>query len=190
MKIILGSQSAGRKKMLEEMGIEFEIMPADIDEKKIRNDNPKELVLALAKAKAEALKSKIHEPAILITSDQVVVCNNEILEKPEDREEARRFFENYAKYPAETVTSVVVTNLETNKQVSEIDIAKTFFTPFSDDEINELVNYEKVYTWAGGYDVDDDKFVHNVKKIEGTRDSTMGLPKDITKKLIDEVSGV
>lgn len=189
MKIILGSQSAGRKKMLEEMGIEFEVMTANIDEKAIRNNDPKELVLDLAKAKAEALKSKIHEPAILITSDQVVVCNDEILEKPENKEDVKRYLKNYERYPAETFTSVVVTNLETGKQESGVDIATTYFVPFSDQEINELVKYDKVYTWAGGYDVDDEKFISHIKSIEGTRDSTMGLPKDLTKILINKVTG-
>ena len=189
MKIILGSQSAGRKKMLEEMGYEFEVMSADIDEKTIRNNDPKELVLDLAKAKAEALKSKIHEPAILITSDQVVVCNGEILEKPANAEEARRYLEGYENFPAETITAVVVTNLSNGKQVSEVDIATTYFDPFNNEEIDELVNYDKVYTWAGGYDVDDEKFVSHIKKIDGTRDSTMGLPKDLTKILINKVSG-
>ncbi|NQS90060.1 Maf family protein, partial [Patescibacteria group bacterium] len=89
MKIILGSQSKGRKKMLEEMGVEFEIMPADIDEKAIRLKDPKELVLVIARAKADALKPRISEPAILITSDQVVVWQGKIREKPENGKEAR-----------------------------------------------------------------------------------------------------
>ena len=91
MKIILGSKSKGRKRMLEEMGIEFEVMVADINEKAIRFDDPKELVLALARAKAEVLKQKIPEPTILITSDQVVVWEGKIREKPENEKEARFF---------------------------------------------------------------------------------------------------
>ena len=64
MKIILGSKSKGRKQILEEMGMDFEIMVSDIDEKAIRFDDAEKLVLALARAKAEALKPKIFQRTI------------------------------------------------------------------------------------------------------------------------------
>ena len=188
MKIILGSQSKNRKRVLREMGIEFEIIPADIDEKAIRIDDARELVLALARAKAEVLKQRIKEPAILITSDQVVVCNNAILEKPENEKEAREFLEGYNNHPAETVTAVVLTNLATGKQAEAIDIAKVFFNPFLGKEIDEIINKGKVFHMAGGFTVDGEEWEHHIKKIEGTRDSVLGLPKDITRKLIKEVS--
>lgn len=186
-KIILGSKSEGRKQMLEEMGIEFEVIPANIDEKAIRLDDPKELVLAIAKAKAAALVSRIFEPAILITSDQVVVCNGEMREKPESKKEARKFLESYSIYPAETVTSIVVINLATGKQAEEVDIAKVYFNPFSEDEINEIIEQGLVFDLAGGFTVDGEKWEDHVKKIEGTRDSVIGLPKDITRRLINAV---
>ncbi|MCH91503.1 maf-like protein [Trifolium medium] len=50
-KIILGSSSIARRKILSEMGYEFTLMTADIDEKSIRKDTPEELVTALAEAK-------------------------------------------------------------------------------------------------------------------------------------------
>lgn len=187
MKIILGSQSKGRKKILEEMGILFEVMSSNIDEKAIRFENPKELVLELAKAKAKVLIPKISEPAILITSDQVVMWNGKVREKPENKKEAREFLEGYNTHPAETVTSVVVTNLITKKQVEAVDIAKIYLNPFSEKEINEIIAEGQVFSLAGGFTVDGEKWIDHIKKIEGTRDSVIGLPKDITKRLIDEV---
>jgi len=91
------------------MGYRFETMAADIDEKAIRHDDPRRLTLLLAHAKADALLPRIHT-GLLITSDQVVMCNGAMLEKPDNSEEARRYLEGYAQFPAETVTAVVVTN--------------------------------------------------------------------------------
>ncbi|GMP81354.1 hypothetical protein CsSME_00036096 [Camellia sinensis var. sinensis] len=54
-KIILGSSSVARRKVLAEMGYDFTIMSADIDEKSIRKEKPEELVMALAEAKADAI---------------------------------------------------------------------------------------------------------------------------------------
>ncbi|MFS7952141.1 putative nucleoside triphosphate pyrophosphatase Maf-like protein [Helianthus anomalus] len=77
-RIILGSSSIARQKILAEMGYEFKIMSADIDEKAIRTEKPEDLVMALAKAKADAIVSKLQtsddqekdaKPSILIASD-------------------------------------------------------------------------------------------------------------------------
>lgn len=174
--------------MLEEMGLEFEVMAADIDEKAIRLDDPPELVLAIAKAKAQALRPKISEPAILITSDTVVVCDGKILEKPVTEQEAREFLNNYAILPGKTVTAVVVTNLETGKQVSTVDIATVYFHPFSKNEVDDLIEEGRVYALAGALAIDGEKFESHVKKIIGTRDSVIGLSKDSTARLIKEVS--
>ncbi|KAK9698725.1 hypothetical protein RND81_08G126700 [Saponaria officinalis] len=78
MQIILGSKSIARRKIMEEMGYEFTIMTADIDEKAIRKEKPEDLVMALAEAKADAIISKLqipdkqvndHEPTLLISAD-------------------------------------------------------------------------------------------------------------------------
>lgn len=188
MKIILGSRSKGRMEMLEEMGIEFGVITADIDEKAIRFDDPKKLVLALARVKADALKPRISEPAILITSDQVVIWNRKIREKPENEKEAKEFLEGYNIAPAETVTAVVVTNLVTGKRMEEVDVAKVYFNNFSENEINDIISEGQVFHLAGGFTVDGEKWASHIKKIKGTRDSVMGLPKKITRKLIKEVS--
>ncbi|KAI3708059.1 hypothetical protein L2E82_37087 [Cichorium intybus] len=77
-EIFLGSFSIARRKILAEMGYEFTLMPDDIDEKSIRIEKPEELVMALAKAKADAVVSKLQtsddqkkdvKPSILIASD-------------------------------------------------------------------------------------------------------------------------
>ncbi|KAH1204182.1 Maf-like protein [Glycine max] len=77
-KIILGSSSVARRKILSEMGYLFTIMTADIDEKSIRKETPEDLVMALAEAKANAIISKLQtttnqqrvdEPTILIAAD-------------------------------------------------------------------------------------------------------------------------
>ena len=78
----------------------YEVMKADIDEKAIRHDEPRQLVMSLAHAKADALVQQLQaqqqdgvdsSPATyLITCDQVVVHDGQIREKPEDVAEAHR----------------------------------------------------------------------------------------------------
>ena len=189
MKIILGSQSKGRRKMLEEMGLDFTVMAADIDERAIRFADPKILVLAIANAKAEALKPKISEPAILITADQVVFHDGKILEKPLNENEAREFMAGYNFCSPETVAAVVVTNLVSGKKAEGTDIAKVNYKKLSEADMDYLIKNGDIYNLAGGVDIDGPIWEPFVESIEGTRDSVIGLPKELTRKLIDEVLG-
>jgi len=59
MPIILGSQSLGRRELLAAMGYEFAVMPAHIDERAIRADDPGALTLALAHAKAGSVSEVV-----------------------------------------------------------------------------------------------------------------------------------
>ena len=82
-----------------ELGLAFEVVKPGIDEKAIRYADARELVLALGKAKAAALlqgeraAAFREERAFLLTADQVVVCGDTILEKPENEEESKRITE-------------------------------------------------------------------------------------------------
>ncbi|XP_055836243.1 uncharacterized protein LOC129904690 isoform X1 [Solanum dulcamara] len=77
-KLILGSSSTARRKILADMGYQFTTMSADIDEKAIRKEKPEDLVMALAEAKADAIISKFRKtenlekdvnPTILVAAD-------------------------------------------------------------------------------------------------------------------------
>jgi len=184
IKIILGSKSPGRKQILTKMGYEFTVIDPNIDEKAIRNDDPVKLVVALAIAKAQAILPKINEAAILITADQVVRCNNKILEKPENKNEAREFLWMHSQYPVETITAIAVTNTLNKKQLSGVDIAKIWFYPIPENIIEQVANQEYVLNCAGGFSIDDPLLKEYIKKIEGTSESITGLPVELTKKLI------
>ncbi|KKS38785.1 MAG: septum formation protein Maf [Candidatus Sungbacteria bacterium RIFCSPLOWO2_12_FULL_41_11] len=186
MKIILGSQSKGRKKILEEMGYDFEVIPPNIDEKSIRMDDPVKLTLALAHAKADAVIPKIAEDAILITSDQVVVWRGKIREKPENEKEAREFLTSYTRYPAETVTAVVVINTSNGKRVEGVDIARVWFKPIPEELVQKYLATGDVFHQAGGFSTIHPLLENYVERIEGAPDSVIGLPKELTRRLIKE----
>eukprot|EP00249_Psilotum_nudum_P015447 c25333_g1_i3 orf=182-760(+) len=160
-KIILGSKSAARQAILKEMGFEYTIITADIDEKAIRRDKPEDLVMALAEAKAEAILSKLatldvincktdSEPTLLITADQVVVHEGLVREKPCCEEEARHFIKGYSMAAASTVGSVLVINLTTGKKSGGWDTAEIYFHQIPDEVIDSLINEGSVLYVAGG----------------------------------------
>lgn len=185
MKIVLGSQSEGRKKVLERAGFTFDVVTADIDEKAIRMKDPKLLTMALAKAKAEAILPKISEPTLLITSDQVVVFDGKIREKPETFGEAFQFLFTSHLAPASTVTAVIVTNTVSGEQFGGVDVAKIWFRPLTLSVIIDYLKTGDPFRLAGGFDHEHPLITPFIQKIEGEKESILGLPISLTKNLLD-----
>lgn len=194
-RIILGSPSVARRKILSQMGYQFTLMTADIDEKSIRKDTPEELVMALAEAKAEAILQRLPvddylkdaEPTLLITSDQVVVYEGVIREKPSSKQEARQFLKDYSGKQAATVGSVLVTNLKTGLRKGDSDRVEIHFNEIPDEVIEKLVDEGTTLYVAGGLIIEHPLIFPYVKEVVGTTDSVMGLPKDLTEKLLKAV---
>jgi septum formation protein len=184
MHIILGSQSQGRRELLSALGYEFAVMPANIDERAIRADDPGALTLALAHAKADALLPQIHEPALLITSDQVVVWQGTIREKPQNVEEARAFLRDYAEGPAETVTAVVVTHTSRGVRRQGVDRATVWFRRIPEDVIAQVIARGEVFAHAGGFSITDPLLSAYIERVDGTAESVIGLPTALTRQLL------
>lgn len=194
-EIILGSSSVARQKILAEMGYEFKVMAADIDEKSIRREQPEELVMVLAEAKADAIISRLKitdyeekhtEPTLLLTSDIVVVHEGIIREKPTSKNEARQYLKGYSGGHVSTVGSVLVTNLKTGKRSVGVDKAEVYFHDIPDEVIENLIDEGVVFRVAGGLLLEHPLTLPFVEAVIGTTDSVMGLPKALTEKLIRE----
>eukprot|EP00210_Caulerpa_lentillifera_P009489 g9049.t1 len=156
-RLILGSNSSSRKTLLSEVAKEFnfsyEVMTAGIDEKSIRREDPKDLVLVLGYEKAKAVVKRInHVPeteTYVITGDQVVVHDDRILEKPESAEEIRSNIRRFSVTPASTVGSIVCTHLPSKKQLHRLDIASIYMESIPDDVIDNLIKEGTVFHSAG-----------------------------------------
>lgn len=206
-RLVLGSGSYTRQQLLREMGLRYDIVKADIDEKAVewRTRDPQLLVRRLGHAKADAVLRQLaaapitttaaadasasasaSTPTLLLTGDQVVVHRGEILEKPASADEARRFISGYASAPAATVGSIVVTNVRTGQRYDAVDRAEVYFRQMPAHVVEQLIERGDVYYCAGGLMVEDPLVSHFVDHIVGGGiDSVMGLNKALTQQLID-----
>ncbi|CAN1255678.1 7-methyl-GTP pyrophosphatase [Linum perenne] len=167
-KIILGSASMARRRILTEMGYEFTLMTADIDEKSIRKDKPEELVMALAEAK-------------------VVVYKGIVREKPTSPEEAREFIKGYSGGHAGVVGSVLVTNLATGSKKGGWESAEVYFHEIPKEVIDSLIEERITFKVAGGLTLEHPLTMPFVEAVVGNIDAVSGLPVELTKQLIAEV---
>lgn len=188
------------------MGVNYHKLVRPIDEKSLGDrskDAPHDLVLTLAKAKMDHLVNEIQagrcdddmpqkgsKEWVVLTGDQVVTCDGQILEKPESIEEAKDFVARYAKYPPSTVGSCVLTHLPTGIQVSGVDTATIHFKPTVPADLidNLLKDDAPVLSCAGGLMIEHPLVREHVERIDGTEDSVMGLSKDLVLKLLQELS--
>ncbi len=187
MKIILGSSSKFRNQIMQDLGYNYDVISPDIDEKNIRDLDPKKMVLKIAYAKASAIASKIKQPALIITADQVISFNGVVREKPTSEKEAYQFLSSYNSKSLETINGVVVTNTKTGVQNSGLDIVKVYLRPIPKEIIYQLIAEGEIFNCAGALRLEDPLMKPYIKKIDGSIDSLMGLPKILTKRLITSI---
>lgn len=165
-------------------------MSPDINEKGIRVAEPYQLSLAIARAKADALAPKVSGPAILVTADQVVVCNGALFEKPQSTDEARQFMRAYSDgHPAETVSALVVVDTKSGRRAEGVDIAKIFFNAIPDNVVEDFIKDEDPGSRAGGFSVESARLAPYLRGIEGTVESVKGMPIALLERLVAEVRG-
>lgn len=85
--IVLASQSPRRAELLRMLGLQFDVVPADIDETYTPGEHGPQHAQRLAREKAEAISAQ-HPGAIVIGSDTVVLLDDHVLGKPQSQAEA------------------------------------------------------------------------------------------------------
>ncbi len=92
MKLILASQSASRRTMLEAAGVPFEAMSPQVDEDAAKaalgRERPRDLADALAELKAVKLSGRFPDALVLGSDSLVALDDGAVLDKPESREQA------------------------------------------------------------------------------------------------------
>lgn len=176
---ILASQSPRRQQLLAEMGISFSVQQADIDETPPADINVYEVPQLLAQKKAEKIASTQQE-AIIIAADTVVIIDHVILNKPKDKEDAKKMLQLLSGTMHEVVTGVCVHKKDAINIFSVI--TKVYFKPLSETVIDFYIDTYKPFDKAGAYGIQDWIGIVGIEKIEGDYYNVMGLP---TAKLYD-----
>ncbi len=172
--IVLGSKSPRRKELLSGLGIQFEIRTLDTDEDYPDNLNHREVPRFLAKIKADALLESLKSEEILITSDTIVLLENEILGKPADEKQAFEMLRKLSGKPHEVITGVHIQSKKRSKTFQVI--TKVYFKELADDEIHYYIQNYKPFDKAGGYGIQEWIGYMGISKIEGSYFNVVGLP--------------
>lgn len=174
-KIILASQSPRRRNLIKGLDISFELLdPPDSDESYPSEMNPFDVPEFLARKKAEFFNNSLDKDSILVTADTIVLCEDEIINKPKDYTDAFRMLIKISGNKHTVITGVCLKSLQKEKTFSSI--TEVYFTDLTPDEIKYYLNKYRPYDKAGAYGIQEWIGYVGVEKIEGSFFNVMGLP--------------
>jgi len=137
-KIILASTSPRRKGLLQQMGIDCEVIPSDYEEDMKMNLSPKELAKVLAYGKAKDVSDKLKD-GIVIGVDTFLVYKGNKIGKPHTKENAYKMLKMFSGKTIEVYSGVALINAKTKEEIKDYEVSKFKFKDLSDKEIKDYI---------------------------------------------------
>ena len=185
-RLILASASPRRRELLTQAGYIFDIEAADIDETPREGEGPAEYVKRLAEEKAGAVFAKhasFHGKLIVLGADTTVVCDDEILAKPEDAEDAKRMLRKLSGRTHEVLTGIAAATRA--GVVSAVETTEVVFSEIPDCELDRYCATREPMDKAGAYGIQG-YAARWIPRIDGDYFNVMGLPIARVVRLIEE----
>ena len=183
MRIILASGSPRRRELLEQMGLQFEIVVSHVEED-AEAKTPEKLVEILSRQKAEAVFSTVttKEELLVIAADTVVARKGHVLGKPADKKAAVKMLEKLSGKSHHVYTGVTLMyRPEGTDDPAKVqhktfhEVTKVRFYSMSSEEIKTYVATGDPLDKAGAYGIQG-VFARYVESIEGDYNNVVGLP--------------
>jgi septum formation protein len=173
-RIILASRSPRRQQLLRDLGLEFDVVIKEYSETYPENLNGEEIARYVARQKAISFRNEISDNEIVIAADTIVWCNNMVLGKPLNYEDAVRILKEISGNTHEVITGVSLFSL--SGEVTFSESTKVTFEPLSDEEIVYYVDKFKPYDKAGAYGIQEWIGIIACSHIDGSYFNVVGLP--------------
>ena len=187
--LILASASPRRSHLLHQMGLEFEIQPADIEETRLPGEAPQALVRRLAqeKARAVAYSERVQKRRFVLGSDTLVVLHGDPIGKPSDPEEAIQMLGRLTGQTHTVMTGIAVADSWTGSVLDEVVESHVHMREATRAEIIAYVDIGESLDKAGAYALQGEgrRFV---TRIVGSESNVIGLPLEETRRLLQEAA--
>ena len=185
-RIILASGSPRRRELLGRLYDSFEVITSEVDETLDCGITPVDGVEILAVRKGRAVAESLPEDCVVISSDTLVEIGGEPLGKPTSREDAHRMLKLLSGNFHNVHTGVAVHRR--GGVFSGVASARVKFKPLSDEEIYAYIDGGEPLDKAGAYAIQGEggKFIEGY---DGGFDTIMGLSVELTRSLIEGITG-
>ena len=171
--MILASNSKRRQEILRDMGFNFKVLTADIEEISDKKEIS-EMILDIAEKKLDKIaKENVNE--FVLAADTVVELEGRIFGKPKSREEAESFLKTLSGKTHKVITAYVFKNISKNIVIKDVVISKVKFYDLDDEIIKWYLDTSEPFDKAGAYGIQGQGRAL-VERIEGDYFAIMGFP--------------
>jgi septum formation protein len=181
--IILASRSPRRFELLQHLGVTFEVDADDVDEAVEPGQSPAEIVVELAKRKADPVSAR-HPDRLVLAADTIVVLEDQILGKPASPDEAVVMLSALSGVWHEVLTGVALAHKATGRLIADYRTTQVNFDQLSEAEIEQYVDGGSPLDKAGAYGIQDDRGALFIKSIVGDYYNVVGLPINLVYRLV------
>jgi septum formation protein len=181
MRLVLASSSPRRAELLDRIGLQFEVTPADVDESRRPGEAPGVYVERVAVEKARAV---VGPGTVVVAADTAVVHKGHVLGQPAHPEEARRMLRGLQAGTHDVFTGVAVALGE--EVASLVDVAEVRMAPMTPEEIADYVDSGEPMDKAGSYALQGKGGLY-VEAISGSPFTVIGLPIHLLARLASRV---
>ncbi len=171
---ILASASPQRKQLLEWAEVDFEIVLHPTDESFPPHLPPADAAVHIAVQKADAVHKALQTDKPVIAADTIVVLYNQIIGKPQNREEAVDILLRLSGQVHTVITGVCIKSK--HQHVEFYDATEVEFHDLTRAQAEFYVDKYKPYDKAGAYAIQEWIGVVGIKRIDGDFYNVMGLP--------------
>lgn len=182
IKLILASISKQRKDIFDMLGLKYDVVVSDIEEK-CEFTNPEDYVMELSRLKASAVQSKINDKAIIVSADGIIYMDGKIYEKPKNKQEAFNNIKEMSGKITYAYTGVTIKDLYKNQEITFYDMCEVYINELLDEDIKWYVDNEENLLNRCGY-VILGKASLFIKKVNGDYNTVFGIsPSKVYEKL-------
>ncbi len=186
IKLILASNSPRRKQILTDLGLDFEVVPSNYDEKLEDDIFSYEKIEDLATQKCLDVLRRVDNNSLVIAADTVVVLHNNILGKPHSKEEAFEMLKELSGATHSVVTSICAINKKTNRAALISTTSYVRFKELSDEMIHYYIDTFNPLDKAGSYGIQELP-PNYLDKFEGSFENIVGLCPEAVKSVLTQL---
>ncbi|MBS3917699.1 MAG: septum formation inhibitor Maf [Deltaproteobacteria bacterium] len=173
-RLILASKSPRRYDLLKQMGLDFDVIPSNVEEDFAQGESPREHVIRLAEAKALDVGNRFPDHWV-IGADTIVYVDNIILGKPSSREEALEMLKRLSGKEHWVLTGISVHHFGKRKGDCEAVQTAVKVKTLTPVEMEWYVRTGEPFDKAGGYGIQGiGSFM--IESINGSYTNVVGLP--------------
>lgn len=184
-RLILASASPRRRYLLEQLGVSFEVAPADVKEHEEPDSCPRETVLHNARIKAEHIAAQMPDELVL-GCDTIVALGDEVLHKPPTMDAAVAMLEKLSGRTHTVYTGLCLRALRRGVNTAHFVTSEVTFKALNRDQIEQYFKLVNPLDKAGAYGIQEGRELI-IDAVAGSIHNVMGLPTEFLRSRLESI---